>query len=51
MQKRTRRVRRHSVDGTTGGRCQESYATMGYRHMLRERLPMSSSHVNKLEAT
>ena len=28
---------RHSVDGITGGRCQESYATRGYHHTLRER--------------
>ena len=54
------------MDGTTGGRCQASYAIREYHHMLRkihkmvvqpamlygmETVPVTSSHVKKLEVT
>ena len=55
------------MDGITGGRCQESYATRGYHHTLREKIhklfvqpamlygmetvPMTSFHTNNVEVT
>ena len=55
------------MDGITGKICQASYATRGYHHIVKgqihktivqpamlygmETVPMTSSHVNKLEVT